>query len=362
MVEQTNERENLQLPRSATRGRVRGFVLLGVTLIGLWLCYRLVVPFLPALTWALALSILFAPAHRWAETKLKSPNLAATISVLLIAFMVVVPAIFVGDRLIDEATKGAVSLRAKIDSGEWRQALQAHRLTTIAGQFLDQLALPELIGSIGTWLTNASASFLRGWVMELITILMTFYLLFYFLRDRKLAIKALKHMSPLSAAEMDRLFDRVVDTVYATLYGTVAVAAVQGTLGGVMFWWLGLPAPLLWGLVMGLLAVVPVLGAFIVWVPTAVFLAFDGDWGKALTLTLWGAVVVGGIDNVLYPMLVGDRLRLHTIPAFIAVVGGLILFGPSGLLLGPSVVAITLFLLETWRARIPRRPIDERSS
>ena len=130
MGQQTDEQEGLQLPRSATRGRVRGFILLAVTLIGLWLCYRLTVPFLPAITWALALAILFAPAHPWAETKLKSPNLAATISVLLIAFMVVVPAIFVGDRLIDEATKGVVSLRTKIDSGEWRQALQAHRLTT----------------------------------------------------------------------------------------------------------------------------------------------------------------------------------------------------------------------------------------
>jgi predicted PurR-regulated permease PerM len=295
MGQQTDEQEGLQLPRSATRGRVRGFILLAVTLIGLWLCYRLTVPFLPAITWALALAILFAPAHPWAETKLKSPNLAATISVLLIAFMVVVPAIFVGDRLIDEATKGVVSLRTKIDSGEWRQALQAHRLTTIAGEFLDQLDLPELIGSTGTWLTNASALMVRGWIMELITVLMTFYLLFYFLRDRKIATETLKHMSPLSAAEMDRLFDRVVDTVYATLYGTVAVAAVQGTLGGLIFWWLGLPAPLLWGLVMGLLAVVPVLGAFIVWVPTAIFLALDGDWGKAVTLTLWGGVVVGGI-------------------------------------------------------------------
>src|SRR5215207_5997857 len=164
-----------------------------------------------------------------------------------------------------------------------------------------------------------------------------------------MATETLKHMSPLSAAEMDKLIDRVVDTVYATLYGTVAVAAVQGTLGGLIFWWLGLPAPLLWGLVMGLLAVVPVLGAFIVWVPTAIFLALDGDWGKAVTLTLWGGVVVGGIDNMLYPMLVGDRLRLHTIPAFIAVVGGLILFGPSGLLLGPSVVAITLLALYGFR-------------
>jgi predicted PurR-regulated permease PerM len=139
--------------------------------------------------------------------------------------------------------------------------------------------------------------------------------------------------------------------VQATLYGTVVVAAVQGALGGLIFWWLGLPAPALWGLVTGLLAIVPVLGAFVVWVPTAIFLALDGNWGKALILVAWGAVVVGGIDNLLYPMLVGRRLRLHTIPAFISIVGGLILFGPSGLLLGPLAVTTTVFFLEIWRIR-----------
>ena len=152
---------------------------------------------------------------------------------------------------------------------------------------------------------------------------------------------------------MDRLFSRVGDTVYATIYGTLAVAAVQGTLGGLMFWWLGLPAPLLWGLVMGVLAVVPVLGAFIVWIPAALFLALDGSWGEALMLAVWGGVVVGWIDNVMYPILVGHRLRLHTIPAFMAIVGGLIVFGPSGLILGPVTLTVTVLLLEIWRSRTP---------
>jgi predicted PurR-regulated permease PerM len=118
-----------------------------------------------------------------------------------------------------------------------------------------------------------------------------------------------------------------------------------------MFWWLGLPAPLLWGLVMAILAVVPVLGAFIVWVPAALFLVVEGSWGKALILTIWGVVVVGGIDNLLLPYLVGNRLKLHTILAFISVVGGLILFGASGLILGPVVLTITQVLLEIWRDR-----------
>src|SRR5688500_10349855 len=103
---------------------------------------------------------------------------------------------------------------------------------------------------------------------------------------------------------MNRLMSRIVDMVRATLYGTVAVAALQGTLGGLRFWWLGLPVPLLWGLVMGLLAVIPVFGAFVVWMPTAIFLALDGNWGQAFILVAWGAVAIGCIDNLLYPILV----------------------------------------------------------
>jgi predicted PurR-regulated permease PerM len=203
-----------------------------------------------------------------------------------------------------------------------------------------------------------SASFVSGSVLGMITMLLTFYLLFYFLRDREAALAWLREISPLSDAEMDQLQRRVVDTVEATLYGTVVVAAVQGTLGGLMFWWLGLPMPVLWGLVMGILAVVPMLGAFVIWLPAALFLAINSELGKAVILTVWGTVVVGGIDNLLYPILVKDRMRLHTVPAFIAIVGGLILFGASGLLLGPLVLTVTMFFLEIWRVPVSGSDAD----
>jgi predicted PurR-regulated permease PerM len=118
-----------------------------------------------------------------------------------------------------------------------------------------------------------------------------------------------------------------------------------------MFWWLGLPTPLVWGMVMALLAVVPILGAFVVWIPAAVFLALEGHWAKALILTGWGGIVIALIDNLLYPVLVGERLRLHTLLVFIAILGGLTLFGASGLILGPVVLAVTLALVDVWRWR-----------
>ncbi len=109
---------------------------------------------------------------------------------------------------------------------------------------------------------------------------------------------------------------------------------------------------------MGLLAIVPVLGAFVVWIPAAISLALEGSWGKALILTVWGGVIVGGIDNLLYPILVGNRLKMHTVLAFISVVGGLMVFGPSGLVVGPVVLTITSLLLEIWRTRFAAEGIS----
>jgi predicted PurR-regulated permease PerM len=149
---------------------------------------------------------------------------------------------------------------------------------------------------------------------------------------------------------------RFAETVHATLVGTVFVAAVQGALGGLMFWWLGLPTPVFWGLVMGLLAIVPVLGAFVIWVPAAIYLALEGAWASAVTLALWGGVIVAGIDNLLYPMLVGNRLRLHTVVAFIGAVGGVVLFGASGLVLGPAAIAVAISLIDILKKRLNDQP------
>lgn len=337
-----------------SRDHIRVVALTTATALGLYLCYQMALPFVPALTWALALAVLFMPVHRWLESTLKHASLAASVSVLGIGLIVVVPATLVGQRLVSEAVAGADAITVMAESGEWQRALDGYpRLAPIAQRIERQIDLPGTISTIAAWLTNTIASFVRGSVMHAIGLLLTFYLLFYFLRDRRSVLLALCSLSPLSDADMDRVFSRVGDTVHATIYGTLAVAAVQGTLGGLMFWWLGLPAPALWGLVMGALAVVPVLGAFIVWIPVALFLALEGSWGDAVILAVWGTVVIGGIDNVLYPILVGNRLHVHTIPAFMAIVGGLIVFGPSGLILGPVTLTVTALLLEIWRSRTP---------
>jgi predicted PurR-regulated permease PerM len=336
-----------------TGGGFRTLALAAATVGGLYLCSLLVWPFLAPIAWALALAVLFAPMHRWLLKQLKRPNLVAAIAVLSIGIIVIIPSFFVVERLVAEAAKGASAVDQSVRSGSWRAPIDASpRLAPVAQWIQDHVDLADAAGTVTGWITSSSTALLRGSFTQVVNVLLTFYLLFFFMRDRKAILDTLQNYSPLSDSEMKRLFARVEDTLTATLYGTVAVAAVQGTLGGLMFWFLGLPSPLMWGAMMGLLSIVPVLGAFIIWVPATIYLAIEGNWQNAAILAAWGAIVVSNVDNVLYPLLVGTRLQLHNVAAFIAVVGGVVAFGLSGIILGPLAVTLTLYLLEVWRARV----------
>jgi predicted PurR-regulated permease PerM len=337
--------------RWLTRERLLTLALAGVTVVALYLCYRIALPFIPALTWALALAIVARPVHRWIAERVANADLAAGLAVAFVAVAILAPTWFVGRHLLQEARATADRFQQAADGDPVALAERAPWLAEQLdwlGQYVDvRGGFQQVVG----WVAARAAELVTGSAWAAVELLIVLYILYFLFRDRATILRGLRSMVPLSAAETDEVFARVDDTIYATVYGTVVVALLQGALGGLMFWWLGLPAPVLWGVVMALLAVIPFLGAFVVWVPAAVMLVADGLWGKALVLAGWGTVAVGLIDNLVYPLLVGQRLRLHTVPVFIAFVGGLALFGAAGIILGPAVFAVTLALLDIWRRR-----------
>jgi predicted PurR-regulated permease PerM len=338
--------------RWLSRERVLALVLLLATAFAVYLCYRLARPFLPALAWALALAVVAHPLHDWLARRTRWENLAAGVAVLLIAAVIVAPTIFITQRLGRETARGVVFLQSAEVTEHWRATLERYpQLASALSWFGAGGDLSGALEQLMTGLSSGVSSVVTGSVSAIADLLITLFTLFFFLRDRRPALRVLRSLVPLSEAETDEVFKRVVETIYAIVYGTLVVALVQGLLGGLMFWVLGVPGALLWGAVMALLAIVPVLGAFIVWVPAALFLALQGSWGKALILTAWGAGVVSLIDNLLYPLLVGQRLRLHTLPVFIAIVGGILLFGSAGLILGPVTLAVTVALIDVWSRR-----------
>lgn len=320
---------------------------LGFTFIFVVIAALIAEPYLASLTWALVLAVVFVGPHRWLEERIW-PSAAAGVSVFLIAVIIVGPLLFVSERLINEAIAGVAYVQNSIADAQWGAFLDAHPwLKWIS----DQVDVRALAGRVGEFVTNIGGALLKQSTGQAITILLAFYMLFFFLRDRRAGIDAIVRLSPFSSIETGKLIVRTRDTIHAMIYGTVTVAAMQGVLGGLMFWWLNFPSPIFWAIVMGVLSIVPVLGSFVIWIPATIFLAIEGRWADAITLGLWGGVVIASADNLVRPLLVGETLRLHTAPAFVAMLGGLQFFGPAGLILGPLAFTMTTLMLEFWRRR-----------
>jgi predicted PurR-regulated permease PerM len=331
--------------------------LLAMVVGGIVLTALLVAPFLSALTWAFALAVVANPLHRRIERRFPHPNMVAAASVLVVTLGLLIPTSFVVWQVGSQASQGFTAIQEQLSADAVRDL--AGRIPGGRALF-DQIVGARGDGSLGPAVQQQAGTWVKSAAYGLFQILVAIFALFFLLRDREAALKAARSYMPMSDREADYFFDRIHQMTYATLYGNVVTAVVQGTLGGLMFALLGIKGALLWGVVMALLSIVPVSGSFLIWIPAAVVLAVHDDWVRAGILGVWGTIVVGSIDNLLMPWLVGKQIRLHTLPVFLSLVGGLIVFGAAGLVLGPVIAAATVAMLDILKKRAKtRRPISE---
>ncbi len=330
-----------------SRPRIQAVALALLTAIGIYLCYRLSKPCIPSLVWAGALALIFAPLQRWMETRVKRPNLAALLSLVIIGLLVVVPATWFSQKLVEQATTVPQNIQKQIAAGKWHIRDDEHpHVAHFLALIKQQVGTPENGSTAMNWVNTILTRLVKESAIAVVQVSLTLYFLFYFLRDRVRVLQAIRWFLPLSEGDIDTVLSRVNDTVHATLYGMLALSVLQGMLGGLMFWWLGVPSPWFWALVAALFAFVPVVDTFVLWLPAAVYLGLEGRWGEALGVAALGSLSVRAIENFLYPVMVKDRLRVSSVSIFVALVGGLLLFGWSGLVLGPVILTATSALLE----------------
>ena len=347
-------------PRWLTREQTL-VIALGLATLGIvWLCLRLLAPFVSGLTWALTLAVVGWPIHRWLCRKVGRPSIAAALATICVTLVVAVPAALTGIAVAREALDSAETIRALIsEKGLNSLAERAPSLAPVikwgVSQVKDASGLQQLADGSMEMVRKATSTSIQTAMSALLTV----FFLFYFFRDRTLLLDALPHFLPLSQDESSEVLTQIRDMIEAMVYGTLAVSVIQGVLGGLAFWFLDLPSPILWGAIMAVLSVLPLFGAALVWIPAALYLALTGETKSAIILTVWGAVVIGLVDNVLKPLLVRGKLDLHTVPVFIAVLGGLFVFGGTGLVLGPVVLAIALGVFDVWRRRFALPPVEE---
>lgn len=346
--------------------RIQQVSLALLVLLALYLCYTIIQPFLYAIIAAVALAILFQPVHQWILAKVRNPSWAAGLSVLAVVILTVVPAVLMGGALIGEI-RGLYSTLANKSAadGGWETWI-LHLIEKPLAYLGVQTSDPEfsLKASILGWLDAASATLLRiargavgniaGFLLDSVVTLFT---LFFLLRDGGAIRKHASDVLPLDRQQTDRLFTDIGRTVIANMYGILAVAVVQGGLIAGIFAILGLPSPLLWGVVAGLCSMIPLLGPPLVWVPAAIYLAATAQYGKAAILAGFSAGVIGMADNFIRPYVISGQVDLHPLLVFFSLLGGANAFGIMGLFIGPAVLSVTISLIELLRpARVIATP------
>lgn len=323
--------------------------------VGFSLAFAMVLwPLAGAVLWAMFIAIVFWPVHRRVQQRLArgGPSVAALITLVLIVLIVILPLAMTGASVVEQASV----MVQKVRSGEiqpvqylqqvmdalpsWAQTiLQRFGLTDVPTM---QQRLGELLGRSGQFITAGLLGIGQNTLDFLVAFFVMLYVLFFLLRDGKALSATIARHVPLEPAQTQRLLTQFVTVVRATVKGNIVVALIQGALGGLAFWVLGLPAPLLWGALMALLSLLPAVGAALVWLPVALYYLFTGQIWPALGLVAWGVLVIGLVDNVLRPILVGRDTRMPDYLVLVATVGGISLFGLNGFVIGPVIAAMFL--------------------
>ena len=325
------------------------FLLLLAVITGLFLW--LIKPFFAPLLWACIIAVLFHPMQLWLESRWgERPNLTALTTLLACSVLVVMPVLL----LLASFLQQGLSVYAQIEAGELQP-----------GKYIDQVrdAFPVLQGLLerfgiemdtvrenaakaavtaSQFLARNALAFGQGTFGFVLKLALMLYVAYFLLRDGRRLVDQLVHAIPLGDERERLLLQKFAEVTRATVKGNLLVALVQGTLGGLIFWILGLPAPLLWGVVMTVLSLIPAVGAGLVWLPAAIYLYAVGEWVSATVLIAYGVAIIGLADNILRPMLVGRDTKLPDWMVLLSTLGGIAMVGINGFVIGPLIAVLFL--------------------
>ena len=305
-----------------------------------YLVFLIARPFATPLVFALVMVVIFQPAHVRFERRL-SPSLAAALSTAVVVLAIIVPAALIASRIVAETIDVAGNVRAwsldtiveRAQSNAARWGLDVERLIRDVSQ--------QLAGRAGAALSRV----IRDTWALLVGTAVAVVAMFFLFRDGAGLLQAVERACPFPARVTRSLIVEVAAMIRSNIAASLIAASIQGTIGGLAFAWLGLPAPVLWGVVMGFFCVFPVVGAWLVWAPAAAVLAAAGRAWDAAVLVIVGLALVHPVDNLLRPAVVARRTGLNGLLVLVGLLGGVQAFGVSGLLLGPAVLSIAIGLL-----------------
>lgn len=306
-------------------------------------------PFIYAILWAVILAGLFTPVYRKLESKLHRPSLSATLVLVLICLIFILPFGFIISLLFKESM--AIYQGMSNDNSQINSYVQKFMDFVKHNPYTDSLHLDDaalgqkisdLSKSVAGYFFESLKSFTQNTLQFLVQLGVMIYVLFYFIRDGEKFREAIVRLLPLEEHREKMLLAHFQKTANATLKVTLIIGGIQGILGGLLFLFTGIQGAILWGVVMIITAVIPVVGCALVWAPAGVIMIVIGHVWTGIFILAFGALVISMVDHFLRPILLGKDVSMHPLLIFLSTMGGIIIFGFTGFIIGPIIMSLAM--------------------
>jgi len=334
--------------------KVRKNIFLAILMIGTIAFLWLLKPFAYPIFWAAVVAGLFGPLYKRVNRKLGHPNVSTAIMLVVAVFVIILPLAVIASVLLAQAIDMYSALK---DTEDIQQKAQGIINLLKGNPYLQKLDLDEkaltekfydISGSISKYIVGYLTDLTQNTLLLIINFVVMLYCLFFFIRDGDRILRGALYILELKDEIGNRLYERFTSTARATLKGTLIIGLIQGTMGGILFWAVGINSAIVWGVIMVLAAMIPGIGCAIIWAPAALIMLATGHVWEGIVILAAGTLVISSIDNILRPLLVGKDTQMHPLLIFLSTIGGIAVFGVSGFVIGPIITALLSTLWEIY--------------
>jgi predicted PurR-regulated permease PerM len=334
-----------------------------ISAISFYLFYQVIIPFFIPIAWAAVLTILFFPLYERILRRVKRRGLASLIICTIIIVLIIGPLTYIFVALVNEAAAAVAKVNQMSKSGELDRiiAFDLPWLDTMKQKLSEYYDISKInmneivkdaIDAVSKVLLAQTSWIIANGTRAIFYFVLMIFSMYYFFKDGEAIVHKIRRLMPLSPSQITVTFSQLRDVIQATMYGGVAVALLQGLLGGILFAAVGIPSAVFWGAIMAFLSILPIVGAFLVYLPAGVILILGGSLVKGLIVIIIGSVVISQVDSFLRPLLMAGKAAMHPLLLFFAIMGGIALFGLLGIVMGPMIAAIFLTILKVFEFKL----------
>jgi len=351
------------------RKQIFSWFFIAIFLLLIYIFYQILSPFIIALFWGAIITLTLHPLHvRLTKLLRNRKSISALIMTIVATFLVILPLVFISATVAVDMFDIYQSVTDNVEISELKSRLEKLKgliPVAVIDELEKRLQIGELnihqmavkgLGSVSGYVINEVQDAATNLTGLLVNLGMMIFSLFFFFRDGERLLDRLKYLIPMKEEQKDEIFKKFHDTLYAVILGVMVTAAIQGILQGLFFWILGISYSALGGVLTFVFALIPIAGAVIVWLPVGLYLVFTGSIYTGIAVLVFGGLVVSSVDNFLKPMMIGGRVKLSTLFLVLTIFGSLSVFGFTGIIIGPILLAILMSFIDIYKSEYLESP------